>query len=99
MVPLTLIPGDQAVSLPDQNNQDASESRSAAIDTGLLALVLLARFHGIATEPEQLADVFAPAATPSAGPRHGDQRGNQDRASSRIGVFFKPSYGVSEREF
>lgn len=55
---LTLIPGDQDVALPEQKKQDASESKSAAIDTGLLALVLLARFHGIATEPEQLAYEF-----------------------------------------
>jgi hypothetical protein len=49
MVPLTLILGDQAVALPEQNNQDASASKSAAIDTGLLA-----RFYEIATDPEQL---------------------------------------------
>jgi hypothetical protein len=50
MVPLTLILGEQAVAaLSEQNNQAASASKPAAIDTGLLA-----RFYEIATEPEQL---------------------------------------------
>lgn len=55
---LTLIPSDQDIASPGQKKQDACESSSAPIDTGLLALVLLARFHGIATEPEQLAHEF-----------------------------------------
>ena len=34
------------------------EPAQAPLDSGLLSLVMLARFHGIATEPEQLAHEF-----------------------------------------
>ena len=38
---------------------DAVDFGDPSPDTGLLCLVMLARFHGIATEPDQLAHEFS----------------------------------------
>lgn len=37
---------------------DPASLAASAPDSGLLCLVMLARFHGIATEPDQLAHEF-----------------------------------------
>lgn len=42
---------------------DTEASRPAATDTGLICLMMLARFHQIATDPEQLAHQFKSAET------------------------------------
>ena len=43
---------------------DPASFATSAPDTGLLCLVMLARFHGIATEPDQLAHEFGERGQP-----------------------------------
>ncbi|TXH63447.1 MAG: type I secretion system permease/ATPase, partial [Tolumonas sp.] len=49
----------ESTTLVESGYADPTSSATPLPDTGLLCLVMLARFHGIATEPDQLAHEFA----------------------------------------
>ncbi len=49
----------ESTSLVGSSYADPASSVTPLPDTGLLCLVMLARFHGIATEPDQLTHEFA----------------------------------------
>jgi subfamily B ATP-binding cassette protein HlyB/CyaB len=57
--------GNPAGAAPDAD----ADSPAPALDSGLLGLVMLARFHGLAADPEQLAHDFQEPAGPSAVPQ------------------------------
>ena len=66
--------GEHLSVVADEASQVQSDSASdnppkAEIDTGLVALVMLARFHSVAADPEQLAHEYDESGQPSGIPQ------------------------------